>query len=77
MMRFLVSKGANIQATTVNGDTALHLTLAVSSEATRLETTRILIDSGCNPSQSNLAGEMPLHVAASSGFPILVKYLCS
>lgn len=77
VMRFLISKGADIHAVTANGDTPLYLTLACSYEPTRLETAQILVDSGCDPSRPNLAGETPLHVAASSGFPPLVKYLRS
>jgi len=47
--------------------------LACHFENIRLETAQLLIESGSDPSRSNLAGETPLHVAARSGFPSLIK----
>ncbi|KAG9312673.1 ankyrin repeat-containing domain protein [Chiua virens] len=78
VMRSLVDKGADIRVVTPKGDTALHFTLGCGIEVDRrLETAQLLVESGCNPLQSNLVGQVPLHVAASSGFPSLVKYLHS
>ena len=77
VIRYLVNKGADTSAATIDGDTALHLLLKGGVELDRLESAKILIDAGCDPRARNLAGETPVHTAARSGFVTILKHFLS
>ncbi|KAG9311679.1 ankyrin repeat-containing domain protein [Chiua virens] len=76
-IRYLINKSARVSVATTDGDTPLHLLLAQGDELDCLESTKILVDAGCNPCARNLAGETPLHTAARSGFVSILKYFLS
>ncbi|KAN0094796.1 Ankyrin repeat-containing domain protein [Tylopilus felleus] len=78
MIRYLIDKGANISVVTADGDSPLHLLLAVRDEEyVRLECVRILVEAGCDPRSRNKGGQTPLHNAASCGFVIILKHFLS
>lgn len=78
MIRYLIDKGANISVVTADGDSPLHLLLAVRDEEyVRLECVRILVEAGCDPRSSNKGGQTPLHNAASCGFVVILKHFLS
>ncbi|KAG8219058.1 hypothetical protein J3R82DRAFT_4814 [Butyriboletus roseoflavus] len=67
MIRFLVSKGANVIVLNPDGDNLLHTNIRSldRSVSSCLEiATEMLIDIGCDPLVRNLRGEFPLQIAA-------------
>lgn len=58
------------QATTANGDTALHL----AARRRDVDMVRILVDYGTNVDTQNGEGQTPLHIAAAEGDEALLKY---
>lgn len=79
MIKFLVSKGANIQVTRPDGlgDTLLHLAIKNLWEKECLKRVQILVDAGCDPHACNSAGETPFHIAAMRRFISVMEYLLS
>ena len=71
---FAALEGADIHVVASNGNSALHH--AAESEDC-LETVKILISMGCDPSLRNSAGKTPLHTCARTGNIPVVKYLLS
>ena len=63
MVRLLVERGANVNHTSANGITPLH----VAAEAGNLRTARVLIGAGANPIARGHDGRAPLHYAALHG----------
>ncbi|WP_264953802.1 ankyrin repeat domain-containing protein [Wolbachia endosymbiont (group A) of Endotricha flammealis] len=71
-VRFLVEKGANVNAADVGGYTALHL--AVTEK--RLETVRALVKSGANVNAEEYGNKCtPLHLACMVGEKEIVEEL--
>lgn len=58
------------QATTANGDIALHL----AARRRDVDMVRILVDYGTNVDTQNGEGQTALHIAAAEGDEVLVKY---
>ena len=79
MIRLCLSIGSDIHAVSASTeDTPLHLMLTPlypSSEDDCMESLRVLIDAGCDPSRCNLAGKTPLHLAVRNGFISIAKHL--
>ena len=75
MIRFLISKGANVHVLNPDGDTLLHTHMRSLNRSVCLEIVQMLIDIGCDPLVSNLRGEIPLHIAAKQGHDEVVNYL--
>ncbi|KAF8838331.1 ankyrin [Paxillus ammoniavirescens] len=75
--QMLIDKGANVYTRTSNGDSVLHVTVnhLYHDEDQCLQTVKILIDAGCDPSMCNFGGETPLHIAANTGYVSVVEYL--
>ncbi|KAF8556663.1 ankyrin [Imleria badia] len=76
IIQFLAGlQGVDIHVVDTNGDTALHRAVTYGC----LETVKILIGLGCDPSLHNSAGETPFHIAAREHHDHLpiVKYLLS
>lgn len=59
-----------LQATSANGDTALHL----AARRRDVDMVRILVDYGTNVDTQNGEGQTPLHIAAAEGDEALLKY---
>ncbi|KAF8452441.1 ankyrin repeat-containing domain protein [Boletus edulis BED1] len=78
VIKFLISKGADIHVTRPNGDSLLHLTMTDMInpwETECLTRIKILVNAGCNPHACNLAGETPFHIAARQGYALIMEYL--
>ena len=79
MIRLCLSIGSDVHAVSASTeDTPLHLVLTPSypsSEDDCMESLRVLIDAGCDPSRCNLAGKTPLHLAVRIGFTSIAKHL--
>ncbi|KAL5278770.1 hypothetical protein ACFFRR_003410 [Megaselia abdita] len=59
-----------LKATTLNGDTALHL----AARRRDVDMVRILVDYGTNVDTQNGEGQTPVHIAAAEGDEALLKY---
>ena len=77
MVLFLVGKGANLHAKQDNGDTLLHVAMSIPEEAQCHRMAQALVGSGCPSSTFNNAGTLPIEVAVSRGFVVVVEYLLS
>ncbi|KAH0839349.1 hypothetical protein J3R83DRAFT_31 [Lanmaoa asiatica] len=75
LVRFLISKEANVHALNPDGDALLHITMRSLDRSVCLEIAEVLIDVGCNFLARNLRGEAPLHIAAKQGHHDAVNYL--
>ncbi|KAF9225131.1 hypothetical protein BS17DRAFT_807512 [Gyrodon lividus] len=79
----LIGKGADIHACTSDGDSLLHI--AIDQDASEewfdvehpLDTVKILVCLGCDPTISNSHGKTPLHFAVARGHVLIVEYLLS
>lgn len=73
MVKFLINQGANVNLTSPNGVTVLHLAAGSGS----LETVQFLIEKmGHNHNISTIASKSrPVHSAAKEGHILIVKYL--
>ncbi|KAG4114229.1 hypothetical protein ERO13_D12G033400v2 [Gossypium hirsutum] len=72
VLRFLFLKGANVDALTKDGNTALHLAV----EERRKDCIRLLLANGSKPDVRNTKeGDTPLHIAAGLGDEQIVKLL--
>lgn len=72
VLRLLILKGANVNALTKDGNTALHLAV----KERKKDCARLLLASGGNANvRNNLDGETPLHIAAAVGDEQMVKLL--
>jgi ankyrin repeat protein len=69
--RALIEQGADINAISADGTSALHWAVHLGDE----ETARLLIARGARVDQVNRYGLAPLHVAAAEGRPKLVRLL--
>lgn len=73
VLRTLLACGANPNAATDNGSTALHFAAHYTRPTTSggeragLSLVRVLLDAGCSPNIFNKSGETPLHFAAKHG----------
>jgi ankyrin repeat protein len=83
VMRLLLAKGADINLTTKDGNTALMFAAGVGyrdkntrgSESDALEALKISLEAGMDLRQSNNRGETALHGAASRGADTIVQFL--
>ena len=84
MMRLLLDHGANLQATTADGSTALMLAAGVAifnegddagTEAETLEAVRLCVERGADVNQADGNGETALHGAAYRGHNSVAQYL--
>ena len=73
----LVENRANIHALTGNGDSVLHISLAIFRESEALEIAKLLVAHGCNPFQANSRGKTPLYIAVGRGHTSVSRYLLS
>lgn len=78
MLRLLVDNGADVQGCTKDGNSVLHVALQeLHGEDNALEATKLLVGSGCPPSQPNSHRKTPLHLAVEKGYASVVRYLLS
>ena len=70
MVRFLVGKGADINAQTNNGETAL----IQATEWGRLETVRFLVNKGADVNTPDNRGRTPLILAKEKGLQEVVDF---
>ena len=60
-----------------NGDTPLHLTMKLPEESQCLIITKLLVEAGCSPGESDADDKPPVHIAVVRGFITVVEYLLS
>jgi ankyrin repeat protein len=70
-VRALLEQGAEVDATLVDGSTALHWAVQFDE----LETARLLTEAGANVAASNRAGATPLRLAAINGSAPMIELL--
>ena len=84
MMRLLLDHGADLQATTADGSTALMLAAGVAifnegddagTEAETLEAVKLCVERGADVNQADGNGETALHGAAYRGHNSVAQYL--
>ena len=83
VIRLLLDKGANVKATTRQGNTALMFAGGIGyrdkntrgSESDALESVKVLMAAGLDLNQTNTAGENILHGAALRGADTIVQFL--
>ena len=71
LVKLLLDKGADVNATRVDGSTALHAAV----HADRLDVTDALLRAGARAAAANRYGVTPLSLAASQASPALVEAL--
>ena len=71
VVKFLIEKGANVNAKCKNDYTPL----CIAAEKGKLDVVKFLIEKGANVDKKNKNGWTPLHVAAKEGILDVVKYL--
>ncbi len=71
IVKFLVSKGADVNARDRNGCTPLHKT------GRNLETIKFLVSNGGDVNLQNANGETPLHCAVHDQYYFIIKFLLS
>ena len=77
VIRYLIRQGADVSATAKDGTTPLHLLATLGYEHDCLESTKILIDAGCNPRSPDTYGRTPMCIAAKHGYISVVEFLLS
>ena len=75
MVPSLVCKGADVHVRDENDSTLLHVAVSILEETQCCETTRVLVEAGCDPFAFNNANEQPIHIAVSQGFLAVVELL--
>lgn len=71
LCKFLISKGADVNARDIQSKTALHYAI----QEHRLETTKLLIDNGANPYIKSRYGDDALQTACLKGSEEIFEYL--
>ena len=75
MVPSLIRKGADVHVWEENGDTLIHVAVSILEETQCCETTRVLVEAGCDPFALNNANKQPIHIAAARGFISVVELL--
>ena len=77
IIQALIHKGADVHSTTPNGDTVLHLTIAIYVARTGWDLVKSFIKAGCNPAARNSKGNTVLGAAIKYGRTSVVELLLS
>ena len=82
MVVCLVENGANVHARTASGDPVLQTALQSFgfgewNDGRALETTRVLVNHGCDPLEASPSGDTALHIAIERGFLSVARFLFS
>ena len=78
MVDYLIQKGVDVQSTTSDGDTVLHLALArYYTEETCRKLVKRLINAGCDTTARNSTGKTALTVAIQRNLTFVVELLLS
>ena len=76
MIQVLIRSGADVNSTTSNGDTVLHLVVSTYHiESTSLDIVKRFIEAGCGPTTCNSKGKTVLEVAIKRGYTLVVERL--
>ena len=78
MISLLVRNGANVSVCATNGDSVLHVAIAVKRSSpccSLMEIVKALVREGCDPEARNSRGHTPLEVAVNMGYPEVRDYL--
>lgn len=73
LCKYLISKGADVNARDIQNKTALHYAI----QEHRLETTKLLLENGANPFTKSRYGDDALQTACLKGAFLIVDYLKS
>ena len=77
MVESLIRNHADVNFTTADGDTVLHLAVAKYVELTCLDLAKILINAGSNPILCDSHGETVLEAAMKRGYALVTQHLLS
>ena len=77
MIQCMIHKGADVHSTTPDGDTVLHLAIAMYNETTCCVLVKHFMEAGCNPTARNFEGNTVLEVAIKRGHTSMVELLLS
>ena len=77
MIKLLVCKGANVHSTMSNGDTVLHLAVALYSQLACLSLVKIFVGAGVNATTRNSQEKTVFDAAFKCGYISVVEYLIS
>ncbi len=75
MLRALLDCGADVDAVTDLGKTAIHFATESYSSSTRMACLQALLDAGADPNEETNEGDTPLMLAAESGDEQIVRVL--
>ena len=76
-IRSLIRKGADVHSTTSDGDTVLHLAIAMYVERACWDLVKRFIEAGCNPTARNSKGKTVLEATIERGHPSVAELLLS
>ena len=79
IIQSLLRKGADVHSTESNGDTVLHLAIAIAGylESECLDLVKSFINAGCSPTACNSAGKTVLEAAVEATYTSVVEHLLS
>ena len=77
MVELLVRNGVDVNSTTPNGDTVLHLVVANYVEAACLHLVNMFIEAGCDPTTRGSQGDTVLEASIKRGYVSVVGHLVS
>ena len=77
VIRFLLEIGGDVQTTTKDRRSLLHLAATLDREHDALEVAKLLVSAGCSPHVLDSAYETPLHAATQYGYVSVINYFLS
>ena len=77
VVKSLIRRGADVDSTTFNGDSVLHIAIAEYLESSCLDLVKIFIETGCNTTARNSKGQTVFQFAFQRGYTSVLEHLLS